>query len=117
MWERFPLPRPSELQPDQGAAPGRGERGERRYRNRGLQRHAHHLLPLVYHPGRAAPADVRRAVAPRLRLCWYGRGPSGAPSPRVKPGDRVGCAVGHADWAVVRETGQGPRQAPNANPA
>ena len=74
VWERFPpLPAAVRATARPGVAPRRGERGERRHGNRGLQRHAHHLLPVVL-PGGAATADVGCAGAPRLCLCRHGRG-------------------------------------------
>ena len=73
VWERFPLPQPSELQPDQVLLRAVASAVSAGTEIGGLQRHAHHLLPVV-HPGRSAPADVGCAGAPRLCLCRHGRG-------------------------------------------
>ena len=107
VWERFPLPRPAELQPDQvllRAVASAVSAGTEIAVYSGT--HITYSLASTTQAGQPRPMS---GVPSRPGYAFAGTVEAvGNAVTAVKPGDRVGCAVGHADWAVVRETGQDP---------
>ena len=114
VWERFPLPQPSELQPDQVLL-----RAVASAVSAGTEIAVYSGTHITYSLSSSQAGQPRpmSGVPSRPGYAFAGTVEAvGSAVTAVKPGDRVGCAVGHADWAVVRETGQDPAK-PHREPS